>query len=358
MAQRDHAGRTAGLRVGLREVLPHGRRGGPGGRPGLRSVLAGGLWPRGFRLEVLNAGGGKYVDALPIHYGNGAGIQEAREDLDAYGCPRVGVWENESCAFVIQWDCPGLEWISETVKCNWVLSQWADELAAGMRKADLLRGRGRRDRLRRLPAGRFHAAAGRRHAGRAGRQDVRRQTGRAFFRPPARRRLFHLFERDGRPMLIASSSEEAGEEVPLAVGTQSVRITDYQGNETTLPAAGGIARLPLAPLRCFVEGADLDVLKTYLVPAVDVPSAGGNRDLGAGTPQVTLLEGKPGAIRIRLRNPYARPLGGMLRLDLPEAGSREREASFSLEPGEQKIVTLPVTVPRSSPRAAFPINSA
>ena len=66
--------------------------------PRLRSVLAGGLWPRGFRLEVLNAGAGKYVDALPIHYGNGSGVQEAREDLDSYGYPRVGVWENESCA--------------------------------------------------------------------------------------------------------------------------------------------------------------------------------------------------------------------------------------------------------------------
>ena len=34
MAQRDHAGRTAGLRVGLRETVPCGRGVGPGGRPG------------------------------------------------------------------------------------------------------------------------------------------------------------------------------------------------------------------------------------------------------------------------------------------------------------------------------------
>ena len=174
------------------------------------------------------------------------------------------------------------------------------------------------------------------------------------FSSAGKRALFHLFQRDGKPILIASSSEEAGEEVPLAVGTPSVRITDYQGNETTLPAAGGVARLPLAPLRCFVEGADLDVLKTYLVPAVDVPSAGGNRDLGAGTPQIALLAGKPGAVRIRLRNPYARPLGGTLRLDLPESWLREREASFSLQPGEQKIVTVPVTVPRVQPSGRIP----
>ena len=86
--------------------------------PGLHSVLAGGLWPRGYRLDVLNAGAGKYVDVLPIHYGNGAGVQEAREDLDSFGHPQTSVWENESSAFVIQWDCPGLDVVSETAKSN------------------------------------------------------------------------------------------------------------------------------------------------------------------------------------------------------------------------------------------------
>ena len=255
--------------------------------------------------------------------------------------------------FVIQWDCPGLEWISETDKCNWVLSQWADELAAGCEKLIYFGGEGAAigygDYLRAdftpLPVAATLAVL-------AAKTFDAKPVG--VFSSAGKRALFHLFQRDGKPILIASSSEEAGEEVPLAVGTPSVRITDYQGNETTLPAAGGVARLPLAPFRCFVEGADLDVLKTYLVPAVNVPSAGGNRDLGAGTPQIALLAGKPGAVRIRLRNPYARPLGGTLRLDLPESWLREREASFSLQPGEQKIVTVPVTVPPSSPLAAFP----
>ena len=65
--------------------------------PSLRSVLAGGLWPRGFRLDVLNAGAGNSIDFLPIHYGNGAAVQEAREDLDSFGHKQTRVWENESC---------------------------------------------------------------------------------------------------------------------------------------------------------------------------------------------------------------------------------------------------------------------
>jgi hypothetical protein len=307
--------------------------------PGLRSVLAGGLWPRGFRLEVLNAGAGKYVDALPIHYSNGAGVQEAREDLDAYGCPQVAVWENESCAFVIQWDCPGLEWVSETVKCNWVLSQWADELSAGCEKLIYFGGEGAAtgygDYLRAdftpLPVAATLAVL-------AAKTFEAKPVG--VFSSPGKRALFHLFERDGKPLLIASSNEEPGEEVSLPVGAPSVRITDYQGNETTLPTAGDVARLPLAPLRCFIEGGDLDVLKTNLVGAVEVP--------------VTLLAGKPSTVRIRFRNPYTRPLAGTLRLDLPESWQSAPETRFLLPAGEEKIVTLPVTVPSSSPLAASP----
>ena len=221
--------------------------------PDLRSVLAGGLWPRGFRLEVLNAGAGKYVDVLPIHYGSGSGIREAREDLDSYGFPRVAVWENESCAFVIQWDCPGLDWVSETAKCNWVLSQWADELAAGCEKLIYFGGEGAAtgygDYLRAdftpLPVAATLAVM-------AAKTFDAKPVG--VFSSAGKHALFHLFERDGKPILIASSSEKAGEEVPLAVGTQTVRITDYQGNETTLPAAGGIARLSLAPCAASSRG--------------------------------------------------------------------------------------------------------
>ena len=264
--------------------------------PQLASVLAGGLWPRGFRLEVLNAGAGKYVDALPIHYGNGSGVQEAREDLDSYGYPRVGVWENESCAFVIQWDCPGLEWISETDKCNWVLSQWADELAAGCEKLIYFGGEGAAigygDYLRAdftpLPVAATLAVL-------AAKTFDAKPVG--VFSSAGKRALFHLFQRDGKPILIASSSEEAGEEVPLAVGTPSVRITDYQGNETTLPAAGGVARLPLAPSAASSRGPTWTCSRPTWCPPSNVPSAGGNRDLGAGTPQIALLAGKPGGVR-------------------------------------------------------------
>ena len=352
MAQRDHPGRTAGY---VSDYVKFCRAGVEAARavdPGLRSVLAGGLWPRGFRLEVLNAGAGKYVDTLPIHYGNGAGIEEARQDLDAYGYPRVGVWENESCAFVIQWHCPGLEWVSETVKCNWVLSQWADELAAGCEKLIYFGGEGAAtgygDYLRAdftpLPVAATLAVL-------AAKTFDAKPVG--VFSTADTHALFHLFERDGKPILIASSARRRAKTYrwPWARSPSASPTTKATRPRCWPPAASPVCRL----LPCAVSSRG----PTWTCS--DAPRSCRRGPVGRRQsrsrrrhPQITLLEGKPGAIRIRLRNPYSRPLGGTLRLDLPESWLSQREQSFSLQPGERKIVTLPVTVPRSTALAAFP----
>jgi len=312
--------------------------------PSLHSVLAGGLWPRGFRLDVLNAGAGAYVDALPIHYANGAGVAEAREDLNSYGHPKAAVWENESCAFDIQWNCPGLDWVSATMKSHWVLTQWTDELAAGCEKLIYFGGEGAAigygdyvlSDFTPMPVAATLAVFA------AKTFDVQPS---GVFSTPDQAAVFHLFERDGKPILVAATTGRSGAEIPLAVGSSSVRITDYQGTDTELPVTNGLARLPLGPMPCFVEGANLDVLKANLVPAVGSPSAGGKRDANAGIPQISLLSGKPGALPVRLTNVYGGPLAGTLRLDLPAEWMREPALSFSLQPGEDKTLSVPVSVP-------------
>ena len=173
--------------------------------PKLGSVLAGGLWPRNYRLDVLNAGAGRYIDALPIHYGNGNGILEAREDLDAYGQPRAAVWENESSAFVIQWDRPGLELVAEPVKSKWIMTRWTDELAAGCEKLFYFGGEG--DAIGNgeymlsdhtpLPVAATLAvfAAKTFHAVPVG-----------VFSSPDNGARFYLFNRDGKALLVADTS--------------------------------------------------------------------------------------------------------------------------------------------------------
>src|SRR5262249_44015918 len=157
---------------------------------------------------------------------------------------KASVWENESCAFDIQWDCPGLDWVSATVKSHWVLTQWSDELAAGCEKLIYFGGEGAAigygdyllaDFTPMPVAATLAVFAAKTFAAEpVGVFSNADQTG-----------VFHLFERNDKPVLVAASGSRASAVVPLAVGTASVRITDYQGNETELPAKGGLARLPL-----------------------------------------------------------------------------------------------------------------
>ena len=41
--------------------------------------------------------------------------------------------------------------------------------------------------------------------------------------------VFHLFERDGQAVLVASTYESDGETIPIFAGSESVLLTDYQG---------------------------------------------------------------------------------------------------------------------------------
>lgn len=318
--------------------------------PNLYFLLAGGLWPRSFRMQVLAAGAGKYVDVLPVHYSNGSMVKEAREDLDSFGHSQITVWDNESGISVITWDMPILDQIADTVQPNWVLTEWTDELASdgklkhsatGCEKIIYFGGEGSAtgdydyimDDLTPRPLAVTLAVF----------------TSKMFQAKPVgafsmgKNGLFHLFERNGKAILVASSYED--EEISLPVGAESIRITDYQGNETKVTAPDKIAQLNLGPIRCFVEDGDLDVLKANLVPSIQVHEAGGKREKIVYVPRIVLLKGKPGRINVQLHNVYDRPLTGFLNFDMPKGWTRDDKLTFSLEPGEERVVSVPVTIP-------------
>lgn len=321
--------------------------------PRFQFVLAGGLWPRNYRLDVLNAGAGKYITALPIHYGNGSGIQEARADLDAFGDSRAAVWDNETAGEMIAWNWPGLDVVSETTKSNWVLNQWADELNAGAQKIFYFGGEGTAiadwDYLLAdqspLPVAATLAVF-------TSKLWDAKPVG--LFTSQGRAGVFQVFERQGKALLVASSQEPGGEEVSLAVGAPNLRLTDYQGNETEAPTRDGVATLRLAPLPCFVEGADLDVLRAYLAPAVQVPGAGARREVIGARPTVSLLRGQPASVPVRVWNPWPRAVAGALSLDLPPDWVSPAATRFSVPPGETRVLGVPVTVPAGVQPGAYP----
>ena len=110
--------------------------------PEVKFLLAGGLFPRSFRNELLKAGVGQYVDVLPVHYSDGAGVYEARADLDAAGCAQVAVWDDETAHGTNAWNTPPLEDLAATEQSKWVVNHFTDELEAGAERIVYFGGRG------------------------------------------------------------------------------------------------------------------------------------------------------------------------------------------------------------------------
>ena len=334
--------------------------------PDLVTILAGGLFPRSFRTQVLTAGVGKYIDALPVHYQNGDGVLEARQDLDAAGFQNVAVWEDESARGLNAWGVPPMEELQNTEQANWVLMQWTDELAAGCEKIIYFGGRGSAagshgylldDMSPRPVAATLAVFTSKMHRAKPLGVFLAGQGG-----------IFHLFEREGKPVLVASTYEQEGEEVSLHVGSKQVTITDYQGNETPLPSQNGEVRLQLDPVRFFVEGGDLDVLKAYVVPQISVARVGAGTSANVArarriTPRVSMLKGLKGQFGVHIRNLYDRKLTGKVKLQRPtEWASAElvetEPLGFSLNPGEAKTCQLALRIPEGAEARDYAISAA
>jgi hypothetical protein len=316
--------------------------------PSVTSILAGGLYPRDFRTAVLTAGAGEYIDALPVHYQNGDGITEARRDLDAAGCAKVAVWEDESARGVNAWGVPPLEELQNTEQSKWVLRQWTDELAAGCERIIYFGGAGDAtggwgylmDDLGPRPVAATLAVL-------ASKLTDAKPLGVFLLGDGG---LFHLFERGKKALLVGSTYNEAGERVGLHVGRGPLTLTDYQGNEASIAAAGGEAELDLATLPRFIEGADLDALKAYVVPEIQVARVGSGTSANVGaaqrmTPRVTLLVGGEGRVPVRLRNLYDRPLAAKVRFEAPGGWPEQPAVSVALGRGKEEVRQIAVRVP-------------
>ena len=100
--------------------------------PNLKMQLAGGLWPNNFRGDLLDAGVSKYIDFLPVHYLDFAGITAAKTDLTKRGITNVQVADNEHATGLAIWGMDADTAVSRSLfQCLHVLTKWPDELCAG-----------------------------------------------------------------------------------------------------------------------------------------------------------------------------------------------------------------------------------
>ena len=152
-------------------------------------------------------------------------------------------------------------------------------------------------------------------------------------------------------MLLASSSTTNNAKVALNTGSESVVATDYQGNETVLRAPGGSLALDLSPMKVFIEGGNLDVLKSYCAVAV----GDGNRF--AEFPAMTLVKGSTAKIPIAVKGVYDQALDGAVSITTPAGWPPSEPRSFSVQPGRMERLPIPLVLPATVASGTYPIRA-
>jgi len=321
--------------------------------PDVRTFLAGGLWPRSFRLDVLAAGAGKYVDVLPLHYNSAAGVRQARADLDMHGLQRVAIWDNESSRPAVRWMEPLETDLADTTQSEWLLEQWPGELVAGAERIIWFGYRSVTggwspfydDLTPRPVAATMAVLVSKLHGAaplgtfRVGRDDV-----------------LNLFERDGRAVLVARGRKDETIRLPVG-GATGVTVTDYQGNERRVAARDGAIELDVGRMGQFVEADDLDALKVFTAVQVGRAEEGvlTSADRGlvdtAAAQRVPVLRGQAATVPVIVRNPFDRPIEVAMtaRTGRGETHVAGRERRFKLAAREVKTDALTVAVPKGAP---------
>ena len=285
--------------------------------------LAGGLWPHNYRIYLLNAGVGRWIDVLPVHYSSYEGIVEAQADLKVRGISNVLVADNETASGMSTWDMDAATALEKSVgQCRHVMSCWPDELCAGSSFITYFGGSGDPcgnymiDRVSPRPVAVTLAVV-------QGKIGYAQAVGKFFLDGCP----VQLFEDGGKGIAFVSAPGREGVKVKFPGGR--LLVTDYQGNESR-PADGSVSA---GDMPVIVEGFDLDALKLHAAVRV------GASELPAAEPQVVVDASDRMAVPVFVRNPYAQARTFALAPS-GAAWGRAEPVSVKLGPGEGRSVEV------------------
>lgn len=298
--------------------------------PDARSILAGGLWPRNFRLDLLGAGIGECIDVLPIHYGSYEGAKEALADAAGGGVKHV--WNDETAAGLSVWRMPGREALERSaMQSRYVLRGWPDQLAAGVEGLIYFGGEAN-------PAGNWKYLLDDRTprpvaatlAVLSAKLGDARPVGVYHAEPGARVVVFE--KPDGSALAVVGSLNGDPSSAPVEVkliapaGSTIVR-TDHQGNATTLRADGrDVVTVKAGAMPAFYEGLPLGPLAIRCALEID------GQDPVAPMPSVSFVKGADPQLRVSVRNPLRFPVKGGFSIAIG-GGDGGRTQPFELAPG-------------------------
>lgn len=294
--------------------------------PNLVCQLAGGLWPHTYRIDCLNAGIGKYVDVLPVHYSTYEGVSEAKNDLAVRGVRNVLVADNETATGMTVWNYPpDMAFESSLKQCAYVMKRWPDVLAAGANFICYFGGGADAcgnwsymlDTISPRPVVATLAVV-------QGRLAYAKPVGKFFIGETA----CHLFEKDGKAILFLSTAERKGVKVKLPA-KGAVTVTDYQGNETVSQDGTVVT----GDMPVIAEGCDLDALRLHAALFIGTATA------PTALPQHVADAGETIALPVRVSNPFAAEKTFTVTPGSPVWGVAKAE-TVTLDAGESKTFEL------------------
>ena len=318
--------------------------------PKARSILAGGLWPRNFRLDLIGAGIGKSIDILPIHYGEYESAAEAVADAAAGGI--ASVWNDESASGISVWGMEGREALERSaLMSRYVMRAWPAQLVAGVDGIIYFGGEANAagnwkylldDHTPRPVAATLAVLSAK--LGDA------RPVGGYYAEPGAR--VFVFERKDGTALAVVGSvngdpgSAPVDVKIPAAPGSTVVR-TDHQGNATTLSVgADGTLAVAAGAMPAFYEGLPLGPLAVRCALSVD-----GQAPI-VSKPSASFVKGADPRLRVSVRNPLTSPVKGLV--DIVFDGQRAAKRVFDLAPGASGHYVLdipPASIPEGSAEA-------
>ncbi|MBQ7722200.1 MAG: hypothetical protein IJT64_04770 [Kiritimatiellae bacterium] len=276
--------------------------------PDAKSILAGGLWPRNFRLDLLGAGIGKSIDILPIHYGSYEGAAEAIADARSGGV--ASVWNDESASGISVWGMDGREALERSVlQSSYVMSAWPAQLAAGLEGIIYFGGEAN-------PAGNWKYLLDD-HTPRpvaatlavlSAKLGDARPVGMYRAEEGARVAVFEKKTHSALAVVFSESGEKVDVPLPANAGSTVIR-TDHQGNEKAL-RADGVLVVKTGSLPLIYEGLPLGPLAVRCALSIE-----GQGTLAA-KPSVSFVKGADPQIHAAVRNPIGVPVKGSVAFEI------------------------------------------
>ena len=309
--------------------------------PSMKVQLAGGLWPRNFRNDLLNAGVGDHIDVLPIHYGGETGVRDARHDVAAVGkADAVAIWDNETARGLSVWKMPPEEALTKSVvQSKWMMRQWPAELTAGAKGIVYFGGHtasaGNWTYLLDATTPRPAAATFAVLSASIGCADP---VATAYVGADS---VLHIFrKRDGIGLAVAatvSDADDAASSLNIPAGARFIVRTDHQGNQRRLEANNGALTQPLAAMPVILDGFDLPTLAVHAGLEIGTQGA-------APSPVITAVRGSDAAVlALRAVNPLDVPVKGSVVVKLASGASFPVQ-TIALDPGADTLIRLPLTM--------------